>query len=45
MLPDKNDIPDSFQYKLSLPYNNVDKFVSIENIKLIEMQVSHQEYH
>ena len=43
MLPDKNDIPDSFQYKLSLPYNNVDKFVSIENIKLIEMQVSHQD--
>ncbi len=43
MLIGKNDIPDLFQYKLSLPYNNVDKFVSIENIKLIEMQVSHQD--
>ena len=30
MLIGKNDIPDLFQYKLSLPYNNVDKFVSIE---------------
>ena len=45
MLSDKNEIADSFQaeYKLSLSYNNVDKYVPIENIEVIEMQVSHQD--
>ena len=43
MLSGKDEIADFFQYKLSLPYNNVDKYVSIENIEVIEMQVSHQD--
>ncbi len=43
MLSDKDEIADFFQYKLSLPYNNVDKYVPIENIQVIEMQVSHQD--
>ncbi len=43
MLSDKDEIADFFQYKLSLPYNNVDKYVPIENIEVIEMQVSHQD--
>ncbi|MDI9358825.1 MAG: hypothetical protein QM528_07755 [Phycisphaerales bacterium] len=43
MLPDKQDISELFNYSASLPYNNIDQYVPIENIKVIEMQTNHQD--
>ncbi|MDI9358891.1 MAG: amino acid adenylation domain-containing protein, partial [Phycisphaerales bacterium] len=43
ILPDKQDVSELFNYSLSLPYNNIDKYVSLENIKVIEMQTNHHE--
>ncbi|MDI9357601.1 MAG: amino acid adenylation domain-containing protein [Phycisphaerales bacterium] len=43
MLSDKYEVSELFNYRLSLPYNNIDKYVPIENIKVIKLQTSHRE--
>ncbi|MDI9359127.1 MAG: hypothetical protein QM528_09270 [Phycisphaerales bacterium] len=34
---------DLFNYKASLPYNNIDQYLPVGNIKVIEMQTNHQD--
>ncbi|MDI9359054.1 MAG: thioesterase domain-containing protein, partial [Phycisphaerales bacterium] len=43
MLPHKQDISELFNYRVFLPYNNIDQYVPIENIKVIELQTNHQD--